>query len=331
MADRNIQQAQKQQQATDAYIKSVAGGARRRDREGEGPARLRRDHAGRVRRDQGEGTRREPSAFRSRGAPAVPLGPSSRPSVGALGSSDDRRRRRTSAAVADPRPAQAPADRRLDRRDARRARRSSTWRGSTSGAGSTSSGTPSRRSRSATSSSAASSSACRPSLTALGWYGILRYAYPGGVTFMPVLASYATGVALNNFLPANIGTFVTLLMYVAIVQGATFPGVLAGYVVQKIFYFIIGTLIYIYLFLASPARSTSSSATRRTRSRTTPCSSSDHHRRRDLPDRDPAADLLGLGQEDVGQGEGGRGDPRRHARVREAACCCRRWAATPRR
>ena len=28
-------------------------------------------------------------------------------------------------------------------------------------------------------------------LTGLGWYGILRYAYPGGVTFMPVLAAYA--------------------------------------------------------------------------------------------------------------------------------------------
>jgi hypothetical protein len=67
---------------------------------------------------------------------------------------------------------------------------------------------------------------------------------------MPVLAAYAAGVALNNFLPANIGTFVTLLMYVAIVRGSTFPGVLAGYVVQKIFYCIIGTLIYIYLFTA---------------------------------------------------------------------------------
>ena len=87
-------------------------------------------------------------------------------------------------------------------------------------------------------------------LTALGWYGILRYAYPGGVTYMPVLAAYATGVALNNFVPANMGTFVMLLMYVAIVRGATFPGVLGGYVVQKIFYFIIGTLIYIYLFSA---------------------------------------------------------------------------------
>jgi uncharacterized membrane protein YbhN (UPF0104 family) len=87
-------------------------------------------------------------------------------------------------------------------------------------------------------------------LTALGWYGILRYAYPGGVTYLPVLAAYATGVALNNFVPANMGTFVSLLMFVAIVQGATFPGVLGGYVVQKIFYFVIGTLIYIYLFSA---------------------------------------------------------------------------------
>ena len=87
-------------------------------------------------------------------------------------------------------------------------------------------------------------------LTALGWYGILRYAYPGGVTYMPVLAAYATGVALNNFVPANMGTFVMLLMYVAIVRGSTFPGVLGGYVVQKIFYFVIGTLIYIYLFAA---------------------------------------------------------------------------------
>ena len=57
-------------------------------------------------------------------------------------------------------------------------------------------------------------------LTALGWYGILRYAYPGGVTYMPVLAAYATGVALNNFVPANMGTFVMLLMYVAIVRRA---------------------------------------------------------------------------------------------------------------
>src|SRR5262249_39402509 len=89
---------------------------------------------------------------------------------------------------------------------------------------------------------------CQTVFTALGWYGILSYAYRGQVPFRLVLASYAAGVALNNFLPANIGTLVTLLMYVAIIETCTFPGVLAGYVVQKIFYFIIGTFIYIYLF-----------------------------------------------------------------------------------
>ena len=87
-------------------------------------------------------------------------------------------------------------------------------------------------------------------LTALGWYGILRYAYPGGVNYVTVLACYATGVALNNVVPANLGTFVTLLMFVAVVSGATFPGILAGYAVQKIFYLVIGTLIYLYLFTA---------------------------------------------------------------------------------
>jgi len=89
-------------------------------------------------------------------------------------------------------------------------------------------------------------------LTALGWYGILRYAYPGGVTYMPVLAAYATGVALNGFLPANIGTFVTLLMFVAIIPSATFGGAIAAYLVQKIFFTVIGTVVYLYLFLSVP-------------------------------------------------------------------------------
>jgi uncharacterized membrane protein YbhN (UPF0104 family) len=87
-------------------------------------------------------------------------------------------------------------------------------------------------------------------LTALGWYGILRYAYPGGVNYVTVLTCYATGVALNNVVPGNLGTFVTLLMFVAVVSGSTFPGILGGYAVQKIFYLVIGTLIYLYLFSA---------------------------------------------------------------------------------
>ena len=41
---------------------------------------------------------------------------------------------------------------------------------------------------------------------------------------------------MNNFLPANIGTFVTLLMFVAIIPACTFAGALAAYLVQKIFF-----------------------------------------------------------------------------------------------
>ncbi|MGH3044569.1 MAG: hypothetical protein ACRDM2_07560, partial [Gaiellaceae bacterium] len=48
-------------------------------------------------------------------------------------------------------------------------------------------------------------------LAGLSYYGILSAAYPGHVDFRPIVAAYAVGVAMNNFLPANIGTFVTLL------------------------------------------------------------------------------------------------------------------------
>jgi uncharacterized membrane protein YbhN (UPF0104 family) len=90
-------------------------------------------------------------------------------------------------------------------------------------------------------------------LTALGWYAILRAASPDvPVLYRAVLASYATGVALNGFLPANIGTFVMLLMYVAIIPGSTFPGVLGGMVVQKIFFTVAGAFVYIYLFASVP-------------------------------------------------------------------------------
>jgi uncharacterized membrane protein YbhN (UPF0104 family) len=86
-------------------------------------------------------------------------------------------------------------------------------------------------------------------LTALGWYFILRAGFPEApVLYRAVLASYATGVALNGFLPANIGTFVMLLMYVAIIPPATFSGVLGGMVVQKIFFTVAGTFVYVYLF-----------------------------------------------------------------------------------
>jgi uncharacterized membrane protein YbhN (UPF0104 family) len=86
-------------------------------------------------------------------------------------------------------------------------------------------------------------------LTALGWYFILRAAYPRSpVLYRQILAAYAAGVALNGFLPANIGTFVMLLMFVAIVPGANFAGVLGGMLVQKIFFTVVGAFVYVYLF-----------------------------------------------------------------------------------
>ena len=85
---------------------------------------------------------------------------------------------------------------------------------------------------------------------AISYYGILKAAYPGEVSFMPILTAYAVGVAMNGFLPANIGTFVTLLMFVAIIPACTFAGAIAAYLVQKIFFTVAGTFVYLYLFLS---------------------------------------------------------------------------------
>lgn len=87
--------------------------------------------------------------------------------------------------------------------------------------------------------------------TATGWYWILRVAYgKDGVSRKAILACYATAVALNGFLPANLGTLVSLVMFVAVIAGATFSGVLGGYVVQKIFFTAAGIFVYLYLFLS---------------------------------------------------------------------------------
>jgi uncharacterized membrane protein YbhN (UPF0104 family) len=84
--------------------------------------------------------------------------------------------------------------------------------------------------------------------TAYAWYSILKYAYPTS-RFRLILACYATSVALNSILPANIGTLVMLIMFTTIIAGATFSGVLGAYVVEKIFFTLIGAFTYLYLFL----------------------------------------------------------------------------------
>jgi uncharacterized membrane protein YbhN (UPF0104 family) len=89
-------------------------------------------------------------------------------------------------------------------------------------------------------------------LAAVSYYGILKAAYGDEVTLFPIVTAYAVGVAMNNFLPANIGTLVTLLMFVALIPSCTFAGAIAAYIVQKIFFTVAGTFVYLYLFLSVP-------------------------------------------------------------------------------
>jgi uncharacterized membrane protein YbhN (UPF0104 family) len=84
--------------------------------------------------------------------------------------------------------------------------------------------------------------------TAFAWFSILKYAYPT-TQFRVILACYATSVALNSVLPANIGTFALLLMFTTLIAGATFSGILGAYVVEKIFFTLSGAFTYLYLFL----------------------------------------------------------------------------------
>jgi uncharacterized membrane protein YbhN (UPF0104 family) len=88
-------------------------------------------------------------------------------------------------------------------------------------------------------------------LAAAAWLAILRAAYPRvTITFRLVLAAYATSVAMNNFLPANIGTWVMLIMFTSVIAGATFTAMLSGIAVQKIPFSIFNIAVYLYLFLS---------------------------------------------------------------------------------
>ena len=88
-------------------------------------------------------------------------------------------------------------------------------------------------------------------LAAAAWVAILRAAYPRvKITFRLVLAAYATSVAMNNFLPANIGTWVMLIMFTTVIAGATFTAMLSGIAVQKIPFSVFNIAVYLYLFLS---------------------------------------------------------------------------------
>ena len=114
------------------------------------------------------------------------------------------------------------------------------------------SGIRSRRFRSGTSSPVSSSRRARRSLQGSPTTASSAPRTPARSLFWPIVTAYAVGVSMNNFLPANIGTFVTLLMFVAIIPSATVGGSFAAYLVQKIFFTIVGTFVYLYLFLSVP-------------------------------------------------------------------------------
>src|SRR4051794_3371620 len=88
-------------------------------------------------------------------------------------------------------------------------------------------------------------------LAATAWLGILRAAYPRvKITFRLILAAYATSVAMNSFLPTNIGPWVMLIMFTSVIAGATFTAMLSGIAVQKIPFSVFNIAVYLYLFLS---------------------------------------------------------------------------------
>lgn len=90
-------------------------------------------------------------------------------------------------------------------------------------------------------------------LSAIAWIAILRAAYPqAGIKVMPVLTCYAVAVAGNDVLPASLGTLVMLIMLMAVIPGSTFPGLVGGQVVHKLFFMAAGVFVYLYLFLSVP-------------------------------------------------------------------------------
>ena len=82
-------------------------------------------------------------------------------------------------------------------------------------------------------------------LAGLSYYGILSAAYPGEVTLAPIVTAYAVGVAMNGSCRRT-----SVLRHAPdvrrVIPSATFGGSLAAYLVQKIFFTIIGVFVYLY-------------------------------------------------------------------------------------
>ncbi len=77
-----------------------------------------------------------------------------------------------------------------------------------------------------------------------------------------MFAANAVGTGLEAVLPASLGTVVMLLMFVAIIPGATLAGVTAAWAVEKIFFTVVNAFVYVYLFVAVPGSFSSRSSER---------------------------------------------------------------------
>ena len=169
---------------------------------------------------------------------------------------------------------------------------------------------------------------CQTTFNGVAYYWILRYAYPNGaVALWPIVTAYAVGVAMNSFLPANIGTFVTLLMFVATIPGSSFAGILAAYVVNKIFFTVVGALVYLLLFLQAGAAFNVELGWFREHGG----AHAGDRRGRCVPDLPARGDLLAQARRPLEEGRTGRQDPLAIRRPTHAVASAGRLSATPRR
>ena len=113
-------------------------------------------------------------------------------------------------------------------------------------------------------------------------------------------------------------------MFTALIPAATFPGVLAAIVVQKIFFTIAGTFVYLYLFLSVPG----SFDVQPRPDRREPGRGDRDPRRRRLPDRHPRPRLLAAARSSGRRrSRAGRSSPTR--RPTSSGRSCRRSCPGP--
>ncbi len=151
--------------------------------------------------------------------------------------------------------------------------------------------------------------------TAFAWFAILRAAFTDvKLSYWPILTAYTVSVAMNGVLPANLGTLCLFFIFIAIIPGANFPNIFAGYLVEKIFFTVIGAFVYLYLFVSVPGSASiqlGNVTEHKGLAALIIAGDRSRHRR-------PLSPRLALDQEALEPGEAGRRDPADAAQVLHA-------------